>query len=78
MANLPMACQCLLRLAEVAASQNALDYSARLLGALVGLEAEAGCFWEDTNGRILPEFLKLSAGSLMRTVSSSPGKRGRL
>jgi len=46
-ANLPTAGKCLLGLAEVAASQNASDYSARLLGALVGLQAEDDCLWED-------------------------------
>jgi non-specific serine/threonine protein kinase len=47
MANLSTAGKCLLGLAEVAASQNALDYSARLLGALAGLQTVAECLWED-------------------------------
>jgi hypothetical protein len=40
LANLPAAGKCLLGLAEMAASQNAPDYSARLLGGLEGLQAE--------------------------------------
>lgn len=49
MNSLPAAGECLLGLAEIAASQNRTAYSARLHGALDGLRAEFDNLWKDVS-----------------------------